>query len=126
MALLSLGLLALPVTVIVAQKNITVQELDPSISYNTDVVDWGFPPNNSDSDGDPTGSFFALTANSGAVATFTFTGTAVYYFAPLWPMRIFCKLSIDGGADEVVDLEDYSLPDSGKQTSNISESTAVR
>ncbi|THU96940.1 hypothetical protein K435DRAFT_778300 [Dendrothele bispora CBS 962.96] len=109
-----------------AQRNITVQEVDPLISYNTDVVDWGLPQNNSDSASDPTGDIFALTARSGAVATFTFTGTDVYYFAPLWPMRIFCRLSLDGGADEIADLEDYSVPDSGLQTSDVSKPTGIR
>ncbi|THU76071.1 hypothetical protein K435DRAFT_787386 [Dendrothele bispora CBS 962.96] len=109
-----------------AQRNITVQEVDPLISYNTDVVEWSLPQNNSDSASDPMGTFFALSLLSGAVATFTFTGTDVYYFTPLWPMKMFTKISLDGGQDENVDLEDYSIPDSGQQFSNPSKPTDIR
>ncbi|KAF5364578.1 hypothetical protein D9758_005529 [Tetrapyrgos nigripes] len=111
---------------VTSQRNITVQELDPSITYTTGDQGWSFPSNNSDSASDPTGQLFALTQNDGAIATLVFNGTAVYYFSPLWPMKIFTRLSIDGGPDELVDLEDYSTPDTGQTISGITQFTGVR
>ncbi|KAH8825529.1 hypothetical protein DL96DRAFT_116809 [Flagelloscypha sp. PMI_526] len=58
--------------------------------------------------------------SSNAQATFKFHGTAIYYVAPIYPRAMTVSLSLDGGADEIVDLQDPS------RTSGIGINSAVR
>jgi len=88
---------------VVAMTNITVDDMASSIVYSGS---WGISaPSKLDY-----GGSHHLSTDESAIATFTFTGVAVYYMSPKWPYPVNTELSVDGGPGQVVDLQDYSRP----------------
>ncbi|KDR84488.1 hypothetical protein GALMADRAFT_133773 [Galerina marginata CBS 339.88] len=92
-----------------AERNVTVDDQDPSIVYSPAGA-WALSANNSLDFG------FAhmLTQNATATAVFQFTGTAIYFFSPLWPYTVNTAISLDGGPSTLVDLVDHSHNDTGQ------------
>ena len=37
-------------------------------------------------------------------------GTAVYFYAPLWPYAVGTTVSLDGGPSTLLDLQDHAQP----------------
>src|ERR1700710_721814 len=89
--------------VVLGQRNVTVDDNDPSIIYQPNVDQWGATNTNSLDFGP--GETHHLTSDAGATAIFGFTGippsslptciseksrlgTAVYFYAPLWPYHV--------------------------------------
>ncbi|KAF5343530.1 hypothetical protein D9758_012947 [Tetrapyrgos nigripes] len=87
-------------------QNVTVQESDPQITY---TGDW----TKSDPDSLYSGGNHAVSQDVAASAVFNFTGVAVYYHASLWQFQVTTVLTFDDGPEEVLDLYDHSVPNSG-------------
>jgi len=109
MFLISSALLAIAIvpSFVYAQfgTNTTIDDSDPSIQYNglwapdvdyTSALDYG-------------GSHRVGEA-ANATATFSFTGIAIYYWAPLWPYPVNTMLTVDNNITLTVDLQDPSVP----------------
>ncbi|KAF5344236.1 hypothetical protein D9758_012343 [Tetrapyrgos nigripes] len=84
-------------------QNVTVQESDPQITY---TGDWS----KNDASSLYSGGNHALSEDVAASAVFNFTGVAVYYHSSLWPFPVTTVLTFDDGPEEVLDLEDHSVP----------------
>ncbi|TEB32140.1 hypothetical protein FA13DRAFT_1731879 [Coprinellus micaceus] len=91
-----------------AQRNVTVDDEDPSIVYQP-AEEW-FVSANSSLD---FGHAHMLTQNPNATATFNFTGVAIYFLSPLWPYTVNTAISLDGMPPTLVDLIDRTRPDTG-------------
>ncbi|KJA17724.1 hypothetical protein HYPSUDRAFT_46063 [Hypholoma sublateritium FD-334 SS-4] len=103
-ALLLAAVAAAPV--VLADTNVTVDDTDTVSIVYAPPASWA------ESSFDPldAGGSHATTSDADATATFSFTGTAIYYWAPLWPSRVTTALALDGAAPVLVDLRDASLP----------------
>ncbi|KAJ7584999.1 hypothetical protein C8J56DRAFT_862607 [Mycena floridula] len=89
-------------SVLARLRNITVDDSDVSIIYSTgwSTSDINNPLN--------FGGFHHLSENRTATATFTFTGVAIYYLAPLWPYPVGAQVAVDSASSILVDMQDYS------------------
>ncbi|KAF5380729.1 hypothetical protein D9757_007123 [Collybiopsis confluens] len=94
-----------------ADRNITVDDNDSSIKYSTD---WSVSSGSNPLD---YGGFHHLAESKSAIATFTFTGTAVYIMCPLWPYAVGAQASVDRSSPVSVDMQDHShTTDGGSET----------
>jgi len=60
------------------------------------------------------GGGHVLCQTRGCLATFSFTGVAVYFLSPLWPYAVSVELNLDDGAGVTIDLTDpLATPTSG-------------
>ncbi|KAJ6526806.1 hypothetical protein B0H19DRAFT_1275641 [Mycena capillaripes] len=101
-------LLPLPalLQVVDALLNVTVDDTSSLISY-----DGEWEPSSTHLSGLDYGGSHTLSSDSGASATFIFTGVAVYYLSPRWPYDVSTRLSLDGGKPVLVNLTDpYTSP----------------
>ncbi|KAJ7690863.1 hypothetical protein B0H17DRAFT_935572 [Mycena rosella] len=96
-------LLPLPLffQVVSALLNVTVDDTDPSITYQG-----VWEPSSSHLSSLDFGGGHAVSSDITATATFTFTGVAVYYVVPRWPYAVNTQLSLDGGQGVIVNLTD--------------------
>jgi len=86
--------------------NITIDDLDPSITY-TGVWD---AESNTDNPLAYDGAHH-VSFDSSATAKWQFTGIAFYYIAPLWAYPVNTIINIDNGNITYnVDLDDHALP----------------
>ncbi|KAJ7769113.1 hypothetical protein DFH07DRAFT_1006821 [Mycena maculata] len=86
-------------------RNITVDDSDAAVFYSPGwSVSQGYSPGNYD------GSHH-FSDNESAVASFAFTGIAIYLMAPLWAYPVADFASVDSLPPVFVDLEDYTLSD---------------
>ncbi|KXN84947.1 hypothetical protein AN958_11889 [Leucoagaricus sp. SymC.cos] len=70
------------------QRNITVDDNDPSIVYGPN---WGSSqPSRFDA-----GGSHHLTEDPNTSATFTFIGVAIYFMSPRWPYDVYTQLQLD-------------------------------
>ncbi|KAF5344240.1 hypothetical protein D9758_012331 [Tetrapyrgos nigripes] len=53
------------------------------------------------------------TQEDGGKAVFTFTGTAIYYYASLWPFNVSTVLTLDNEASQTLNLTDPDQPNAG-------------
>ena len=53
---------------------------------------------------------------------FFLPGTAIYLLSPLWPYKVNTAISLDSSAPSLVDLEDYSRPDTSQGSETVSSS----
>ncbi|KAF5344278.1 hypothetical protein D9758_012345 [Tetrapyrgos nigripes] len=88
-------------------SNTTSQFQNITLTYKIFVVDWVKNEPNALYHGGAQSQNQDVSAN----AIFSFTGTAVYYYASLWPYRVTTVVSIDGEPGETIDLTDPSVPD---------------
>ncbi|KAF8888149.1 hypothetical protein CPB84DRAFT_1473740 [Gymnopilus junonius] len=89
-----------------AEQNVTIDDQNPSIVYSPPGA-WTVSTNSSlDFGGSHT-----LAQNPNATALFNFTGTAIYFFSPLWPYLVNTAISLDEGPITLVDLVDHSRND---------------
>ena len=51
-----------------------------------------------------------ITCADSADSAVSRAGTAIYYWAPLWPSRVTTALALDGAAPVLVDMRDTSQP----------------
>ncbi|KAF9535175.1 hypothetical protein CPB83DRAFT_843605 [Crepidotus variabilis] len=86
-----------------ADRNITLDDTDPSILYFGDWLPTPFDQSNA-------GGTHKVTATPDASAALNFTGVAIYFYSPLWPFRVTTALSLDGQPSELLDLRDYDAP----------------
>ncbi|KAF7344279.1 hypothetical protein MVEN_01719300 [Mycena venus] len=116
----SLFLLPLPLFFHVAGAllNVSIDDTDPSIMYGGQ---WeGSSTIRSSLD---YGGGHAVSTDSSASATLTFTGVAVYYVVPRWPYAVNTQLSLDGGQAVVVNLTDpnaSTTSDGGSESAQYS------
>ncbi|KAK0229205.1 hypothetical protein EDD85DRAFT_776319 [Armillaria nabsnona] len=94
--------------------NITIDDTDGRITYE------GIWNNHSiyNSTLDFGGSH-SLSEDSSASATFTFTGVAVYYLAPLWPYKVDTEVTLDNGPSTTIDLTDTSTKSVGNGSETV-------
>ncbi|KAF9445836.1 hypothetical protein P691DRAFT_762149 [Macrolepiota fuliginosa MF-IS2] len=92
----------------VAQRNVTVDDMDNAIVYTNSG--WSI---STFSTLDYNGTHH-LTNDDKALATFTFTGTAVYFVSPLWPYAVSTQLQLDSQSPISLNLTDptHRTPDS--------------
>ncbi|KAJ7915073.1 hypothetical protein B0H13DRAFT_416112 [Mycena leptocephala] len=101
-------LLPLPalLQVVGALLNVSVDDVSPMIRYSGQ-----WEPSSTHRSGLDFGGSHTLSSDSGASATFIFTGVAVYYLSPRWPYAVSTRLSLDGAPSVLVNLTDsYSSP----------------
>jgi len=84
--------------------NATVDDTSPLITY-TGV--WS--PLSEDSNSLDYGGAHHVSCQPGATATFSFTGIAFYYMAPLWPYNVTTVVTVDG-ISTTVNLQDPQTP----------------
>ncbi|KAF9443981.1 hypothetical protein P691DRAFT_839307 [Macrolepiota fuliginosa MF-IS2] len=84
----------------VAQRNVTIDDTDKAIVYTNS--DWSA---STDSTLDYNGTLH-LTNDDAALATFTFTGTAIYFVSPLWSLAISTQLQLDSQPPVSLNLTD--------------------
>ncbi|KAF9443988.1 hypothetical protein P691DRAFT_678465 [Macrolepiota fuliginosa MF-IS2] len=84
----------------VAQRNITVDDSDPTMFQYSNG--WSLTAFSSL---DYNGTHH-LTNHDSALATFTFTGTAVYFVSPLWPYAVSTQLQLDSQSPLSLNLTD--------------------
>jgi hypothetical protein len=99
-------LLILPV--VSSLHNITIDDSSSAIVYSPPASWTKSAPSTLDSGGTHT-----LTEDPAAIATFTFTGVAIYYMAPLWPYLVNTAVSLDSGSTVLLDLTDHSQQANG-------------
>lgn len=118
--------------------NVTIDDSDPSITYDGDWDNDSFQVSPLDYGGSHT-----VSEDPGAMAILNFTGTqvfrpyiyivlylyspgvAVYYMSPLWPFPISVAISVDNGNSATVDLRDYSSPPSPNSSRETVQSQVV-
>ncbi|PPQ75583.1 hypothetical protein CVT24_010862 [Panaeolus cyanescens] len=103
-ALFSLLLVTSLITHASAQQEVVIDDNDPSIIY-TPSDGWTEMDNPLDR-----GGSHMVTVDSRSVATFTFTGVQVTFWAPLWPSELSTSVSLDGGAPIRISLQDPNSP----------------
>ncbi|PPR04849.1 hypothetical protein CVT24_007237 [Panaeolus cyanescens] len=114
-----------------AQRNVTVDDWESSISYSPPGA-WTMSANTSLD----FGGAHMLTQNPSATAVFNFTGEpdnsvsssspnavltlslfelgiAIYFLSPLWPYHVTTAVSLDSGPTTLIDLVDHSSPNIG-------------
>ncbi len=109
-----------------ADTNVTVDDINTTAIIYDPPASWAESSFNSLD----AGGSHATTDDPDATATFSFTGarfstctcadsansvvsrtgTAIYYWAPLWPFRVTTALALDGAAPVLVDMRDTSQP----------------
>ncbi|PPQ88688.1 hypothetical protein CVT25_010122 [Psilocybe cyanescens] len=85
-----------------ASHNVTVDDDDTTQIIYDPPDSWRetpFDPLNA-------GGRHRVTSDTDATATFTFTGNAVYFYAPLWPFEVTTGVSLDGAPPVSIDLMD--------------------
>ncbi|KAH9483670.1 hypothetical protein JR316_0003140 [Psilocybe cubensis] len=85
-----------------ASHNVTVDDDDTSQIIYDPPDSWRetpFDPLNA-------GGRHRVTSDPDATATFTFTGTAIYFYAPLWPFEVTTAVSLDGNPPVTINLMD--------------------
>ncbi|KAJ7617135.1 hypothetical protein FB45DRAFT_933499 [Roridomyces roridus] len=98
---LLVSLLALHLHPTSAATNITLDDSDPNITY-TPANFWVTSAKNSLD----IGGSHAVSSDGPANASLTFTGTAIYYFSPLFPYPVSVQIALDGVLAAVVNLTD--------------------
>ncbi|KAE9395129.1 hypothetical protein BT96DRAFT_826665 [Gymnopus androsaceus JB14] len=87
---------------VLADTNVTVDDNDSSIQYSDGwSVSTGF--NSLDY-----GGFHHLSDSNTSTANFTFTGTAVYIMAPLWPYAVGIQAGVDSTSPVGVPMQDFT------------------
>ncbi|KAG6837293.1 hypothetical protein H0H93_011895 [Arthromyces matolae] len=109
-----LAILFIAVPRVLCRHNVTVDDQDSSIVYNP-RSSWTLSANSSLD----VGGAHMLTQDPSATATFTFTGVAVYYMAPLWPYTVNTAVSLDHGPAILLDLVDHSRANTGQGSETV-------
>ncbi|KAE9404188.1 hypothetical protein BT96DRAFT_813993 [Gymnopus androsaceus JB14] len=86
-----------------ADTNVTVDDSDSSIKYSDD---WSVTSASNSLD---YGGFHHLSSTKTSTANFTFTGTAVYIMAPLWPYAVGANAAVDNSSPVSVNMENPSV-----------------
>lgn len=88
-------------------SNVTIDDQDARITYEPARASWTLTDPGEWDAGE--GRAHMLSDDTSAVATFTFTGVAFYYWAAMWPYPVLNTVTLDGSAS-LVNLTDPNPP----------------